>query len=191
MQGCGQQEEASLGHLRDAYAATLLIFILIGKEITENINLKGFVWDSNTTRKCCFSGFVCSVVAFQLSHVWLFVTPWTAARQASLSFTISWNLLKLTSIDSMLLSNQLILPSPPSPPAFNLSQPQGLFQWVSSFHQVAQGGTRRNKRGFEIRGPGKVEWPRGPYLAPHPRPRSNYESRKLPFNSIPGTFWTH
>ena len=27
-----------------------------------------------------------------LSHVWLFVTPWTAARQASVSFTISWRL---------------------------------------------------------------------------------------------------
>ena len=33
-----------------------------------------------------------------LSHVWLFGTPWTAARQASLSFTISWSLLKLMSI---------------------------------------------------------------------------------------------
>ena len=30
-----------------------------------------------------------------LSHVWLLVTPWTAACQASLSFTISWNLLKV------------------------------------------------------------------------------------------------
>lgn len=62
MQGCGQQEEASLGHLRDAYAATLLIFILIGKEITENINLKGFVWDSNTMR---------NVVVFQVLFVQL------------------------------------------------------------------------------------------------------------------------
>ena len=35
-----------------------------------------------------------------LSYVWLFVTPWTAACQASLSFTISWNLLKLMSIES-------------------------------------------------------------------------------------------
>ena len=36
-----------------------------------------------------------------LSCVRLFVTPWTAARQASLSFTSSWNLLKLMSIGSV------------------------------------------------------------------------------------------
>ena len=35
--------------------------------------------------------------------------PWTAAHQASLSFTISWSLLTLMSIESMMLSNQLIL----------------------------------------------------------------------------------
>ena len=39
----------------------------------------------------------------------LFVTPWTTARQASLSFTISWNLLKLMSIESVMPSNHLIL----------------------------------------------------------------------------------
>ena len=33
-----------------------------------------------------------------LSHAWFFVTPWTAARQASLSFSVSWSLLKLMSI---------------------------------------------------------------------------------------------
>ena len=33
-----------------------------------------------------------------LSHIQLFVTPWTAARQASLSITISWSLLKLISL---------------------------------------------------------------------------------------------
>ena len=55
----------------------------------------------------------------------LFVTPWTAACQASLSITNSLNLLKLMSIL-------------PSPPASNLSQHQGLFQWVSPSHQVAK-----------------------------------------------------
>ena len=40
------------------------------------------------------------------------VTPWTAARQASLSFTNSWSLLKLMSIESLMLSNQLILCHP-------------------------------------------------------------------------------
>ena len=64
-----------------------------------------------------------------LSHVQLFATPWTAARQASLSITNSCSLLKLMSIESVMPSNHLVHPlSSPSPPAFNLSQHQGLFQ---------------------------------------------------------------
>ena len=51
-----------------------------------------------------------------LSHVWLFVTPWTAARQASLSITNSWSLLKLMSIESMMPYNHLILCRPLLPP---------------------------------------------------------------------------
>ena len=43
------------------------------------------------------------------SHVRLFATPWTAACQASLSFTISLSLLKLMSIESVMPSNHLIL----------------------------------------------------------------------------------
>ena len=54
-----------------------------------------------------------SVVVVQLlSHVCLFVTPWTAAHQASLSFTISQSLLKLMSIESVMPSNYLILCRP-------------------------------------------------------------------------------
>ena len=48
-----------------------------------------------------------SVQFSSLSFVWLFVTPWTAAHQASLSITNSWSLLKLMSIE--LPSNHLIL----------------------------------------------------------------------------------
>ena len=47
-----------------------------------------------------------------LSHVQLFVTPWTAAHQASLSFTVSRSLLKFMSIESVMLSKQLILCHP-------------------------------------------------------------------------------
>ena len=50
---------------------------------------------------CCY----CSI----LSHVQLFETPSTAARQASLCFTISWSLLRLKSVESVLPSNHLIL----------------------------------------------------------------------------------
>ena len=47
-----------------------------------------------------------------LSRVWLFATPWTAARQASLSITNSRSLLKLMSIELVMPSNHLILCCP-------------------------------------------------------------------------------
>ena len=72
-----------------------------------------------------------------LSRVQLFSTPWTAACQASLSITNSWNLRKLMSIESMMPSNHLILSSPSSL-VHNLFQHQGLFQQVSSLHHVAK-----------------------------------------------------
>ena len=49
------------------------------------------------------------IVVQLLSHVRLFATPWTAAHQASLFFTISQSLLKLMSIESVMPSNHLIL----------------------------------------------------------------------------------
>ena len=62
-----------------------------------------------------------------LSRVQLFVTPWIAAHQASLSITNSWSSLKLTSIESVMPSSHLILcrpllllpPIPPSIRAFS------------------------------------------------------------------------
>ena len=59
------------------------------------------------------------IVVQSLSHVQFFVTPWTAAHQASLSFTILQRLLKLTSIESMMSYNHLVL-LPSSPPALSL-----------------------------------------------------------------------
>ena len=47
-----------------------------------------------------------------LSCIWLFVTPWTAACQASLSITNSWSLPKLMSIELVIPSNHLILCHP-------------------------------------------------------------------------------
>ena len=47
-----------------------------------------------------------------LNHVRLFVTPWTAACQASLSITNSWSLLKFTSIELVMPSNHLLLCCP-------------------------------------------------------------------------------
>ena len=63
-----------------------------------------------------------------LSHVQLFATPWTAARQASLSSNNSWSLLKLMSIESVMPSNHLIVPfssrlqSFPASGSFQMSQ---------------------------------------------------------------------
>ena len=75
-----------------------------------------------------------------LSHVKLFVTQWTATSQASLSFTISQSLeFAQTHIHWV---GDAIQPSHPLPPssffAFNISQHQGLFQWVSYSYQVAK-----------------------------------------------------
>ena len=70
-----------------------------------------------------------AVVVQLLSCVQLFVTLWTAAHQASLSFTISQSLLKLMFIESVMDAIQPSHPlSFPSPPAFSLSPNQGLFQ---------------------------------------------------------------
>ena len=46
-----------------------------------------------------------------LSHVQLFTTPWSVTHQAPLSFTVSWNLLQFMPIESVMLSNHLLLPS--------------------------------------------------------------------------------
>ena len=54
--------------------------------------------------------------------------PMTAAHQASLSITNSQSLPKPMSVESVMTSNHLILCGPPTPPAFNLSQHQGLFK---------------------------------------------------------------
>ena len=63
-------------------------------------------------KRCYHRNLQIVVVVQSLSHFQLFVTPWTAAHQASLSFTISHSLLKLMSIESVMLSNHLILCRP-------------------------------------------------------------------------------
>ena len=76
-----------------------------------------------------------SISSFQsLSHVQLFVTPWTTARQASLSITNFWSLPKLISIESVMPSSYLILCHPllllpPIPPSISLFPASQLFTW--------------------------------------------------------------
>ena len=83
---------------------------------------------------CCYGQLATNLMQFDLSvfvlnllssvqsfsRVGLFATPWTAACQATLSITNSWNLLKLMFIDLVMPSNHRILTSP-SLPAFNIS----------------------------------------------------------------------
>jgi len=76
-----------------------------------------------------------------LSHVQLFATPWTAARHHQQVIPVHHQLLELAQThvhgvgDAILPSHPL---SFPPPPAFHLSQHQGLFQSVSSSYQVAK-----------------------------------------------------
>ena len=73
-----------------------------------------------------------------LSRVQLFVTPWTAACQTSLSITNSQSLLKLMSIKSVMLSNHLILCGPLLLPP-SIFPSIRLFSNESVLHQVAKG----------------------------------------------------
>ena len=78
----------------------------------------------NTVCMCTFLWSSVSSVQ-SLSHVWLFATPWIAARQASLSITNSRSSLRLTSIESVMPSSHLILSHPllllpPIPPSIRV-----------------------------------------------------------------------
>ena len=103
----------------------------------------------NDIRAIC-SGFPLSSVQFQfrsvqpLSCVRLFVTPWVAARQASLSITNSRSLLKHISIESVMPSNHLILCCPllllpPIPPSIRIFSNESTLRlrwlkyWIFSF----------------------------------------------------------
>ena len=77
-----------------------------------------------------------------LSHVWLFATPWIAARQASLSITNSWSSLKLMSIESVMPSaiSSSVVPSsscPQSLPASESFPRSQLFAWGGQSTRVS------------------------------------------------------
>ena len=75
-------------------------------------NLKTEPWDVGSQGSCKFSVRTVWVSVQSLNHVWLFVTPQTIACQASLSITHSHSLLKLMSIESVMLFNHLIFCCP-------------------------------------------------------------------------------
>ena len=94
----------------------LMINILTVKSWGGMIYLDIKLFDNflNPVDKLAFSSFffVQFCLVQSLSHVQLFATPWTTARQASLSITNSWRLLKLMSIESVMPSSHLILCRP-------------------------------------------------------------------------------
>ena len=88
---------------------------------------------------------IAAVIVQLLSLVQCFVTPWTAAGQASLSFTIPGACSSSCPLSRWChpTISSFVIPashplSSPSPCAFNLSQNQGLFQWVGSSHKLAK-----------------------------------------------------
>ena len=118
------------------------------------VNIK---WIFILNTHCYLSGLLCSCICWAhiykadiaIGHLHQFSSvtqlrpslynPWTAACQDSLSFTNSWSLLKLMSMESVMTSNHLILCRPLLlPPSIFPSIKQGLFKWVSSSHQVAK-----------------------------------------------------
>ena len=112
-------------------ASTLAIY---SPEVTDELLLTNVGSTFQYPSWPLFSMTLCYSVA---KSTQLFVTLWTAACQASLSFIISWSVLTLMSIESVMLSNHLILCHPllllPS-----IFPSISLFQWVSPSHQVAK-----------------------------------------------------
>ena len=78
------------------------------------------------------------IVVQSLSHVWLFVTPWTSVCQASLSFTISQSLFKFMSIESVMPSSYLIL-------CCHLLLPSSIFPSIRVFSNESALNTRQPK----------------------------------------------
>ena len=85
---------------------TCLIFTEYCLELPLKGGAMGLEWKRNSYTNLCGS------VVWSLSHVQLFVAPWTAARQASLPFTVSQSLLRPISTESMMTSTHLILCHP-------------------------------------------------------------------------------
>ena len=90
----------------------IIHLLKIGKIILDMLLSPGgqnaWPWDTRYQNYPWVGLFVVAVVQ-SLSFVWLFVTWWTVACQASLSFTTSQSLLKLMSIESVMPSNQFVL----------------------------------------------------------------------------------
>ena len=119
-----------------------------------------------------------------LSHAQLFVIPWTAGHQAFLSFTISWRLLKLMSIQSVMPSNHLILCCPflPLPSVFPSIKVFSIDWFFTSGDQSTGASTSAsvlpmNTRGwFPLRLTDLIVWFESPRDSQKPCPEPRFES---------------
>ena len=119
-----------------------------------------------------------------LSHAQLFVIPWTAGHQAFLSFTISWSLLKLMSIQSVMPSNHLILCCPflPLPSVFPSIKVFSIDWFFTSGDQSTGASTSAsvlpmNTRGwFPLRLTDLIVWFESPRDSQKPCPEPRFES---------------
>ena len=119
-------------------------FNILAQSLSLFLHICSIWYDSDCLKRWCKSDsllldlkmFLIQLSSVQLlSRVQLFPTPWITARQASLSITISWSSLKLTSIESVMPSSHLILCHPllllsPIPPSIRV--------FSNSSHEVAK-----------------------------------------------------
>ena len=111
-QECGQPAEGRLGWGGDCVAKSQFQLKPQSQD-TRSFPHPPHKQGPRTTHPPPSCTFWAEAVVFQmLSRVPLFATPWTAARQTSLSITSSWSLLKLVSIESVMPSNHLTLCRP-------------------------------------------------------------------------------
>ena len=114
-----QQTVSTLSDCQTEYRTPNYIWVS-DKESFLNKHIPWNMWEILVLKKCHslfiwnskLSGYYFAVDVQSLSHVWLFATPWTSARQASLSITNSQSLPKLMSIESVMSSNYLIFCCP-------------------------------------------------------------------------------
>ena len=88
-----------------------MILVFLNVEFKATFSLSSFTFIKRLFSSSSLSVIMVSSVQSH-SHVWLFVTPWTAAHQAFLSITNSRSFIKLMSMESVMLSNHLILCHP-------------------------------------------------------------------------------
>ena len=84
----------------------------IGNNIQVNFFTDSYYLSKQSSLIICTGSYSISFISVQILSPVRFVTPWSAARQAFLSFTISWSLLKLMSVESVMPSNHLVLCHP-------------------------------------------------------------------------------